>query len=267
MVSMGLQLLGYTVAFLGYIGTLTATLLPSWKTSSYIGASIVTAVSFTKGLWMECATYSTGITQCDIYSSLLNLPADIQAAQALMHEVRARGGTLPGHHLLPPLPCWWLHPLHLLPCTRHHGHLCKHLPVPAAGRQELPALRQPHTEDQERAQLLQPDGIRVIAAAGGNRAGSSPGSPKHLGWHQANVVRGEDTAASPVPVGFDAGDPESLVTAGPQPAAPLSLPGWGWVDLYPQGPRGPGTTAGPGCLRGSGVTAVGLSAGCKPMLQ
>ncbi|KFW93310.1 Claudin-2, partial [Phalacrocorax carbo] len=30
------------------------------------------------------ATYSTGITQCDIYSSLLNLPADIQAAQALM---------------------------------------------------------------------------------------------------------------------------------------------------------------------------------------
>ncbi|NXS14941.1 CLD2 protein, partial [Neodrepanis coruscans] len=38
----------------------------------------------TKGLWMECATYSTGITQCDIYSSLLNLPADIQAAQALM---------------------------------------------------------------------------------------------------------------------------------------------------------------------------------------
>ncbi|NXR80200.1 CLD2 protein, partial [Pycnonotus jocosus] len=84
MASMGLQLVGYTVAFLGYLGTLTATLLPSWKVSSYIGSSIVTAISFTKGLWMECATYSTGITQCDIYSSLLNLPADIQAAQALM---------------------------------------------------------------------------------------------------------------------------------------------------------------------------------------
>ncbi|GAB0195002.1 claudin-2 [Grus japonensis] len=84
MVSMGLQLLGYAMAFLGYIGTLTTTLLPTWKTSSYIGSSIVTAVSFTKGLWMECATYSTGITQCDIYSSLLNLPTDIQAAQALM---------------------------------------------------------------------------------------------------------------------------------------------------------------------------------------
>ncbi|NWH62381.1 CLD2 protein, partial [Geococcyx californianus] len=84
MVSMGLQLLGYTLAFLGCIGTLTTTLLPSWKISSYVGSSIVTAVSFTKGLWMECATYSTGITQCDIYSSMLNLPADIQAAQALM---------------------------------------------------------------------------------------------------------------------------------------------------------------------------------------
>uniref|UniRef100_A0ACB8FZ22 Claudin-2 n=1 Tax=Sphaerodactylus townsendi TaxID=933632 RepID=A0ACB8FZ22_9SAUR len=45
---------------------------------------IVTAVGFSKGLWMECATYSTGITQCDFYSSLLNLPADTQAAQALM---------------------------------------------------------------------------------------------------------------------------------------------------------------------------------------
>ncbi|NXX87120.1 CLD2 protein, partial [Urocolius indicus] len=84
MVSMGLQLLGYALAFLGSVGTLTATLLPSWKTSSYVGASIVTAVSFSKGLWMECASYSTGIAQCDIYSSLLNLPADIQAAQALM---------------------------------------------------------------------------------------------------------------------------------------------------------------------------------------
>ncbi|NXT01671.1 CLD2 protein, partial [Jacana jacana] len=84
MVSMGLQLLGYAIAFLGYIGTLITTLLPTWKISSYIGSSIVTAVSFTKGLWMECAAYSTGITQCDIYSSLLNLPPDVQAAQALM---------------------------------------------------------------------------------------------------------------------------------------------------------------------------------------
>ncbi|XP_042334097.1 LOW QUALITY PROTEIN: claudin-2 [Sceloporus undulatus] len=84
MASVGLQLVGYILGLLGLLGTVIATLLPGWKTSSYIGTSIVTAVGFSKGLWMECASYSTGITQCDIYSSLLNLPADLQAAQALM---------------------------------------------------------------------------------------------------------------------------------------------------------------------------------------
>lgn len=84
MASLGLQLVGYILGLLGLLGTLVAMLLPSWKTSSYVGASIVTAVGFSKGLWMECATHSTGITQCDIYSTLLGLPTDIQAAQAMM---------------------------------------------------------------------------------------------------------------------------------------------------------------------------------------
>uniref|UniRef100_F7I936 Claudin n=1 Tax=Callithrix jacchus TaxID=9483 RepID=F7I936_CALJA len=84
MASLGLQLVGYILGLLGLLGTLVAMLLPSWRTSSYVGASIVTAVGFSKGLWMECATHSTGITQCDIYSTLLGLPADIQAAQAMM---------------------------------------------------------------------------------------------------------------------------------------------------------------------------------------
>ncbi|XP_060612151.1 claudin-2 [Anolis sagrei] len=84
MASVGLQLVGYSLSLLGLLGTVIATLLPGWRTSAYIGSSIVTAVGFSKGLWMECASYSTGITQCDIYSSLLNLPSDLQAAQALM---------------------------------------------------------------------------------------------------------------------------------------------------------------------------------------
>ncbi|XP_045643417.1 claudin-2 [Ursus americanus] len=84
MASLGLQLVGYILGLLGLLGTLVAMLLPSWRTSSYVGTSIVTAVGFSKGLWMECATHSTGITQCDIYSTLLGLPADIQAAQAMM---------------------------------------------------------------------------------------------------------------------------------------------------------------------------------------
>nr|XP_033800178.1 claudin-2 [Geotrypetes seraphini] len=84
MVSMGLQLLGYIFGLLGVVGTMIATLLPNWKSIAYVGSNIVTAVDYKKGLWMECATQSTGITQCDIYNSLLDLPSDIQAAQAMM---------------------------------------------------------------------------------------------------------------------------------------------------------------------------------------
>ncbi|XP_077164267.1 claudin-2 [Paroedura picta] len=84
MISVGLQLVGYVLGLLGLLGTSIAMLLPNWRTNSYIGSSIVTAVGFSKGLWMECATQSTGITQCDIYNSLLSLPSNIQVAQALM---------------------------------------------------------------------------------------------------------------------------------------------------------------------------------------
>ncbi|KAM9325516.1 claudin-2 [Gastrophryne carolinensis] len=84
MTSIGAQMMGYFMAVLGLIGTVIATLMPEWKVSSYVGASIVTAVGFSKGLWMECAVFSTGITQCDIYNSMLGLPPETQAAQALM---------------------------------------------------------------------------------------------------------------------------------------------------------------------------------------
>ncbi|XP_038273205.1 claudin-2 [Dermochelys coriacea] len=84
MISVRLQVVGYILGALGLLGTVITTLLPNWKTNSYIGSSIVTMVGFTKGLWMECAIQSTGVTQCDSYNSLLALPIDIQAAQALM---------------------------------------------------------------------------------------------------------------------------------------------------------------------------------------
>lgn len=84
MVSVGLQLVGYVLGLFGLLGALIATVLPSWKTNSYIGSSIVTAVGYSQGLWMECATQSTGIIQCDIYNSLLILPTELQVAQALM---------------------------------------------------------------------------------------------------------------------------------------------------------------------------------------
>ncbi|XP_068185656.1 claudin-14-like [Antennarius striatus] len=84
MASMAVQLLGFFLGLLGFVGTLVATLLPHWRTTAYIGSNIITATGYMKGLWMECVWHSTGIYQCELYRSLLSLPQDLQAARALM---------------------------------------------------------------------------------------------------------------------------------------------------------------------------------------
>ncbi|XP_007519790.1 claudin-14 [Erinaceus europaeus] len=78
------QLLGFSLAFLGLVGTLLTTLLPHWRRTAHVGSSLLTAVSYLKGLWMECVWHSTGVYQCQLYRSLLALPRDLQAARALM---------------------------------------------------------------------------------------------------------------------------------------------------------------------------------------
>nr|XP_004654531.1 claudin-14 [Jaculus jaculus]XP_045006739.1 claudin-14 [Jaculus jaculus]XP_045006740.1 claudin-14 [Jaculus jaculus] len=84
MASTAVQLLGFLLSFLGMVGTLIATILPHWRRTAHVGTNILTAVSYLKGLWMECVWHSTGIYQCQIYRSLLALPRDLQAARALM---------------------------------------------------------------------------------------------------------------------------------------------------------------------------------------
>ncbi|XP_037380385.1 claudin-14 [Talpa occidentalis] len=84
MASTAVQLLGFLLGFLGLVGTLITTLLPHWRRTAHVGTNILTAVSYLKGLWMECVWHSTGIYQCQIYRSLLALPRDLQAARALM---------------------------------------------------------------------------------------------------------------------------------------------------------------------------------------
>ncbi|XP_057708664.1 claudin-14-like [Corythoichthys intestinalis] len=84
MASSAVQLLGFILSLLGFVGTLAATLLPHWRTSTYVGSNIITATAYMKGLWMECVWHSTGIYQCEVYRSLLALPQDMQAARALM---------------------------------------------------------------------------------------------------------------------------------------------------------------------------------------
>ncbi|KAM3862454.1 claudin-14-like [Diretmus argenteus] len=84
MASMAVQLLGYFLGLLGFVGTVAATLLPHWRSMAYVGSNIITATSYMKGLWMECVWHSTGIYQCELHRSLLALPPDLQAARALM---------------------------------------------------------------------------------------------------------------------------------------------------------------------------------------
>lgn len=84
MASAAVQLMGFLLSFLGMVGTLITTILPHWRRTAHVGTNILTAVSYLKGLWMECVWHSTGIYQCQIYRSLLALPRDLQAARALM---------------------------------------------------------------------------------------------------------------------------------------------------------------------------------------
>ncbi|KAG8507626.1 Claudin-19, partial [Galemys pyrenaicus] len=84
MANSGLQLLGYFLALGGWVGIIASTVLPQWKQSSYAGDAIITAVGLYEGLWMSCASQSTGQVQCKLYDSLLALDGHIQSARALM---------------------------------------------------------------------------------------------------------------------------------------------------------------------------------------
>ncbi|NWZ99735.1 CLD14 protein, partial [Nesospiza acunhae] len=84
MASWALELLGFSLSLLGFIGTLIATILPHWWRSAHVGTNILTAVSYVKGLWMECVRHSTGVYHCQPHRSQLALPADLRAARAMM---------------------------------------------------------------------------------------------------------------------------------------------------------------------------------------
>lgn len=73
MASGGLQMLGFVLAFIGWIGIVVSTAMPQWKISSYAGDNIVTAQAIYEGLWMSCVMQSTGQMQCKVYDSLLKL--------------------------------------------------------------------------------------------------------------------------------------------------------------------------------------------------
>ncbi|KAM9209562.1 claudin-7 [Dugong dugon] len=84
MANSGLQLLGFSLAMLGWVGLVACTAIPQWQMSSYAGDNIITSQAMYKGLWMDCITQSTGLMSCKMYDSVLSLPAALQATRALM---------------------------------------------------------------------------------------------------------------------------------------------------------------------------------------
>lgn len=80
MANSGFQLLGYFLALGGWIGIISTTMLPQWKVSSYSGDAIIMAVGLYEGLWMSCASQSTGQVQCKLFDSLLSLDSKYDGA-------------------------------------------------------------------------------------------------------------------------------------------------------------------------------------------
>ncbi|XP_029956107.1 claudin-4-like [Salarias fasciatus] len=78
------QLVGVSLAIIGFLGTILICGLPMWKVTAFVGSNIVTSQIFWEGLWMNCVVQSTGQSQCKAYDSILALPRDLQAARALI---------------------------------------------------------------------------------------------------------------------------------------------------------------------------------------
>ncbi|KAK7883057.1 hypothetical protein WMY93_029231 [Mugilogobius chulae] len=83
MPSAGLEILGVTLAVLGWISAIVSCALPMWRVSAFIGVNIVTAQMTWEGIWMNCVVQSTGQMQCKVHDSMLALSGDLQAARAL----------------------------------------------------------------------------------------------------------------------------------------------------------------------------------------
>ncbi|KAF4088822.1 hypothetical protein AMELA_G00059090 [Ameiurus melas] len=84
MASGGMQLLGFSLAFLGFVGLIISATMTEWKMSSYAGDNIITAQAMYEGLWQSCVYQSTGQLQCKVYDSLLQLPLEVQAARGFI---------------------------------------------------------------------------------------------------------------------------------------------------------------------------------------
>lgn len=94
MANSGLQILGFSLALLGVIALIVGTIMPQWKMSAYVGDNIITAIAMYEGLWMSCASQSTGQIQCKVYDSILQLNS--KSLKQTKNPSKADGGNFRG---------------------------------------------------------------------------------------------------------------------------------------------------------------------------
>ena len=80
----GKEVAGQVVSFIGLALVAVTCGIPMWRTTSFIGANIVTGQVIWDGLWMNCVMQSTGQMQCKLSENVIRLSTDLQAARALV---------------------------------------------------------------------------------------------------------------------------------------------------------------------------------------
>ncbi|XP_071352860.1 claudin-4-like [Trachinotus anak] len=79
-----MEILALVLGFIGLFGTITATALPTWRVSAFIGANLVVMEDLWEGLWMNCWRQANIKMQCKLYDSMLILRPELQASRGLM---------------------------------------------------------------------------------------------------------------------------------------------------------------------------------------
>lgn len=77
MATTGLQVLGFLVSAVGWLGGVLVCVAPFWRVSAFVGNELVVSEVRWEGLWMSCLS-QPGRVQCKMYDSALALAGSIQ---------------------------------------------------------------------------------------------------------------------------------------------------------------------------------------------
>uniref|UniRef100_H2XV98 Claudin n=2 Tax=Ciona intestinalis TaxID=7719 RepID=H2XV98_CIOIN len=84
MASSALQVFGFTLGVLAWVGMIGTCASPEWRKNSH-GQTLIDNTLKYEGLWVSCTAFVTGQTNCKDYAEFfVNLPQVLQICRALM---------------------------------------------------------------------------------------------------------------------------------------------------------------------------------------